>query len=425
MTFNMHTDLWDGRVYFVLAILSTPILLSLPPSSVIRRALYYLPLLLLFYAYNAPLGSGTPDSPSTGAYQFGILLASWTMRILDRMYLNDPETAFLRIDDEKPQSPLKYSPLEKLGWALELMFVTRGVGWNWQISQIPPQKALSRGSFLFKKAREAVVTIGILCMIKVASASLLRLAEGVSEANMLTTLLLHPAFLHAFMYASWAFVVFSSLNLAENIMALIFVGFRITKRWSHPEMWPSVFGSIKESYGIRRSWGLFWHQNMRRICQSPANFVLQNIPLFEKPKSRAVVLARRYMRLMLIFFFSGIIHAGGSIYMSQHQANVTDGGNIIGFVYQGLALMGEDALLWLLGVDDTKSASLIRRIIGYSFVHGYAAYATPTLKVIPLARDHGLQAPGSPYMVGVKMVGVGAQGVLKNPFATMVGSFNV
>ncbi|RFU28964.1 hypothetical protein B7463_g7366, partial [Scytalidium lignicola] len=255
MSANMPTDMWDGRVYFVLGIASAPLLLMLHPNSVIRRMLYYTPLALLLCAYHAPLGSKTAGSPSTGAYQFGILLASWTMRILDRMYLNDPEATFLRIDNGETKSPLTYTPLQKLGWALELMCVTRGIGWNWQIAQIPPQKPRSRRSFFLMKARKAILTIGMLYIVRMAATALLQLAENVDRANKWAKLLLHPAFLHSFMYASWAFVVYSSLNLAENILAFVFVGLRITQCWSQPEMWPSIFGSIKESYGIRRSWG--------------------------------------------------------------------------------------------------------------------------------------------------------------------------
>lgn len=110
--------------------------------------------------------------------------------------------------------------------------------------------------------------------------------------------------------------------------------------------------------------------------------------------------------------------------MTQRSGKVHDGGNIIGFVYQGLALIAEDAILAFLGIDDSKPASLSRRMIGYILVHGYASYATPKLKVMALARDSGLDVVGGPLLAGVKMVGLGALGVLKNPFATMIGSLN-
>lgn len=170
---------------------------------------------------------------------------------------------------------------------------------------------------------------------------------------------------------------------------------------------------------------LFWHQNMRQVCQSPGTFIVQNIEALRTPKTQLAVLSRRYIRLFLVFVFSGIIHAGGSIYMTQRQSNVHDGGNVIGFMYQGFSLIAEDAILSYLKIDDSKSASLLRRVVGFSLVHGYGAYATPTLKVIPLARDHGLDVDGNSLIAGVRMVGMGALGVLKNPFATMVGSFNV
>ncbi|KAL7912362.1 membrane bound O-acyl transferase family domain-containing protein [Trichoderma velutinum] len=416
---------WDGRIYFALAIVLTVLLLMLHPRSIVRRALYYAPLILLYRAYRAPLGDQTATTASTGSYQFGILLASWTMRILDRLYLNDPETAF-RYKGEEDTSPVTYKPAQKLFWALELMAVTRGIGWNWQIRQIPAMPQLSRGGFLLWKAKSAVVTIIVLYAIRAASALLVQLFDGLDDrTGSLAAALLHPVCLHVFMYTSWAFVVFSSLNLAENFFALFFVGFRITERWSKVDMWPPVFGDVRTSYSIRRGWGVFWHQNMRHVCQSPGNFIVRNISFLREPESRLALLTRRYLRLMLIFVFSGLIHAGGSIYMTQRETKVHDGGNTIGFIYQGLALIGEDIVLWWLNIDDSKPTSLMRRLVGFGLVHGYASYATPTLKVIPLAIDHGLEVPGNLLMSGVKMVGMGANGVLKNPFATMVGSFNV
>ena len=44
------------------------------------------------------------------------------------------------------------------------------------------------------------------------------------------------------------------LSLAENLLSIAFVGLQITKTWSEPAAWPSVFGSVREGYGFRRGW---------------------------------------------------------------------------------------------------------------------------------------------------------------------------
>lgn len=255
---SFTTPQWSARQYSVMAMLSVPFILSFHPKSFIRQTLYFLPLLLLFHAYRTP--SSTNSKSFSGDYQFGLLLASWTMRIFDRLYLNDPEATFLRsgIDDEVGRGPITYNPIKKFIWGLELITETRGIGWNWQISQIPPQKDLKRVPFLFMKLRKACLTyLGLLFVIS-SSHYLLTLSKVKEEAREIplwtSQVLLNPVFLHFYVYASWAFVVYSSLNLSENILAIAFVGLRITKRWSEPAAWPSVFGSIKESYGFRRSW---------------------------------------------------------------------------------------------------------------------------------------------------------------------------
>lgn len=135
------------------------------------------------------------------------------------------------------------------------------------------------------------------------------------------------------------------------------------------------------------------------------------------------MLARRYFKVICTFLVSAFIHAGGSLYMSLKEGSFSDGGSFKGFFMQAMLIVAEDLVFWLLGITDDGNPSLQRRLIGYLLVHSYAAYAVPNLKVIPLARDHGLVVDGCPLIAGVKMVGMGAKGVLANPFATMIGSF--
>ena len=244
--------------YLGLAVFAVPFLLSFHPRSMIRRVLYLLPLVLVIEAYRTP---GNVTIRSTGAgYQFGLLLASLTMRILDRFYLNDPEATFLRtgVDDKEGQGPITYTPIKKFFWALQLITVTRGIGWNWQISQIPERPRLARGPFLLMKLRKALLTYAGLRFVIVSSSFLLSLAQHEPEVGISTqasVVLLHPLMLQLYIYASWVFVVYGSLSWAENMLAITFVGLGITKSWSQPDAWPSTFGSIKESYGFRRSWG--------------------------------------------------------------------------------------------------------------------------------------------------------------------------
>ena len=136
------------------------------------------------------------------------------------------------------------------------------------------------------------------------------------------------------------------------------------------------------------------------------------------------MLARRYVKLVCTFFVSAFIHAGGSLYISQKDGVFSDGGSFKGFFIQAAIIMAEYLVLWLLNITDDGNPSTLRQLIGYMLVHSYAAYAVPTLKVLPLARDHGAEADGHPLMIGVKMAGLGAQGVLANPFATLIGSFD-
>lgn len=157
---------------------------------------------------------------------------------------------------------------------------------------------------------------------------------------------------------------------------------------------------------------------------SLGNFLVQSIPYLRYPETKTAVLAQRYIKVFCTFLISAVIHAGGSLYISQKDGKFSDGGSFKGFLIQAMFIVGEDLVIWLLDAKDDGNPSASRRLIGYLLVHSYAAYAVPILKVIPLGQDHGLEVEGCQLMIGVKMAAIGAQGILRNPFATLVGSFN-
>ena len=149
------------------------------------------------------------------------------------------------------------------------------------------------------------------------------------------------------------------------------------------------------------------------------------MPYLNKPKSKTAVLAGRYIRVISTFFVSAFIHFGGSIYVSQRAGGFDKSGNFrFFFIESTLIVVIEDVVYWMMDLRG-KEPSLVHRLLGYAAVHSYAVYAIPSLKVIPLGQDLGLEAPGGhPLMVGVMMAGLGARGVLQNPFASLFGSLN-
>jgi hypothetical protein len=153
--------------------------------------------------------------------------------------------------------------------------------------------------------------------------------------------------------------------------------------------------------------------------------LVKSIPYLHNPQTKIAALVRRYVKVFCTFLVSAVIHAGGSLYISQKDGIFSDGGSFKGFLIQAMIIVAEDLVLWLFKIKDDGNPSASRRLIGYLLVHSYAAYAVPILKVIPLGRDHGLEVDGHQIIIGVKMAGMGAQGVLQNPFATLIGSFNV
>ncbi|RXW19783.1 hypothetical protein EST38_g6073 [Candolleomyces aberdarensis] len=152
-------------------------------------------------------------------------------------------------------------------WALKLRFNPRGVGWTHEAplsTTTDSQNALSakkitRTSFVLHRLFEGVLNAIILDICTVAAKENPYFAKGRPE------LLLQ---------ASWAWrtlsvfqfvgMTYCGLRMMHSFLSAAFVGTKI----SEPEDWPLLFGSLGEAYTVRRFWGKFWHQLLRRLMRT-------------------------------------------------------------------------------------------------------------------------------------------------------------
>lgn len=257
----------------ILAILLTPILLSFHPKSLFRKALYPVQLYFLFIALLAPFPQPSPSQADL--YNLGLLVGTWGARIFDRVYLFPPEETFLQKeidnnsdddddDDTKNTGPGTYSTWRKFLWALELITSARGIGWNWQVSGIPPvpKYESSRWGFVQSRLKKLVITFAAIYTVSVAASLIL---DTVDTGNR-TPLLLHSLFLRLFTTCAWLTVVYGHITLPENIIAVVLVSTGIGgPRYADPRQWPPTFGNISDAWSLRRCWGKFWHAALRRV----------------------------------------------------------------------------------------------------------------------------------------------------------------
>lgn len=241
-------------------------------------------------------------------------------------------------------------------------------------------------------------------------------------------------FLYPFIILGWAITIYSHFALLMLPLAMVCVAFRVGPEfWQEVDAWPPNFGSFKNAYSIRRFWGYTWHQQMRRTTSAPGAYLLSLLPYsFQKSQALPYRLLKRYFLIFAAFFVSGLIHAAGSYNVTRAlNLPLSDGGEIKYFLLQGLAIMMEDFILWILGVDDRSKAktssngpslegpSGFRVATGYLYTASFYIFTRVMYKAVPLAIAHGIRDQRGELFAAVELVRRGAVAVPGN-FVTVV-----
>ncbi|CZT12319.1 uncharacterized protein RAG0_16187 [Rhynchosporium agropyri] len=157
--------------------------------------------------------------------------------------------------------------------------------------------------------------------------------------------------------------------------AIVAVTFDITAAAS----WPPVFGSVSDSYSIRRFWGTFYHQLIRRGCGSIAHFITYSTLDLTRGS-----LTGRYLFIFCTFAVSGIFHTFSDL---TQGISLLESGAMRFFVMQTLGIMMEDGAMAVLNyqvVRESGSRRGVGKILGYLWVVCWLVWSTPvwTFKVI-------------------------------------------
>lgn len=133
-------------------------------------------------------------------------------------------------------------------------------------------------------------------------------------------------------------------------------------------------------------------------------------------------LAKRYGLLFLAFAVSGLIHASGSYMVTRDGTQATsDGGALVYFMAQPVAILVEDAFLSAVGVTDGVKPSRARRVCGYVYVATFWFWSFPQLKVVPLAYAHGLRDARGPLFGATRACLELAEAMPFNPATSLLG----
>ncbi|RMZ77833.1 hypothetical protein DV737_g4174, partial [Chaetothyriales sp. CBS 132003] len=395
------------------------------PDSPLRRGILLLQIICIAQAFITPPPSDVHNTAVL--YTGGVLMGNLLARYVDRLYLRTPEVAFHRLkthhgkDDRSrghgsndsassstgvTRPPIedarKLPPSKRFLWMFELLAVTRGIGWDWQVPGIPKCKPeLSRAQFLFASLWRYIAMYAGLYLVSLISEEILDGFSRIHHAslrNVLLALSTNPVPMAIFIVLGWAMTIYSHFGLLTLPISMICVGLGVgPPAWREPGAWLPNFGSLDEAYSIRRFWGYTWHQQLRRMASAPGAYLLSLLPVkVQRSNELPIRLARRYGLVIASFLVSGLIHAAGSYNVTRATGlPISDGGEIRYFVMQGVAIIADDGVLWALGVDYRKGkredGRWMRKLLGYLVTATWYIYTRVWFKAVPLAIAHGIR----------------------------------
>ncbi|KAK4059375.1 hypothetical protein Trihar35433_10977 [Trichoderma harzianum] len=319
-------------------------LFCLPPRSLYRAAAIAL-LAVVTYSFQLSLLEYFPNR----AFISLALGATWTT------FLNAFE--ILIVSNVNPQDPgLQLAnpgnPIFQAFRAATLPFNWRRVGTKWQI-KVPAStedaSITGRARFLFKRLSVLAVCYLVidLCaagpppdpnMIAREKQTLSYLLASTSEDvgfRVITTIV---------------FLINAALGVigVHSLLAIVAV-----LCGDQPQSWPHIWqGWPSQAYSVRRFWGNYYHQGLRKALSGPADWIIDSV----LPRGSLI---SRYSRLALAFILSALLH---------HQAERSETGQLIFFSSQALGIMLEDAVYKVYSFSPIQLPRRIERALGYLWV---------------------------------------------------------
>ncbi|KAJ8069763.1 hypothetical protein OCU04_000182 [Sclerotinia nivalis] len=273
-----------------------------------------------------------------------------------------PEAHYWRID-KPPKEAISYAAfgIQKLRWAIMLVFNQRGIRWNFQIKNVPASPKESRGKFLIRQALQFGKCMFIADLLFELTKHWIFTPSGAALGELDSKYLtlwdpdLRWSFAKALVFGSTPYFMLS-MQYAQFAFLAVLLGL------SKPEDWPSPFGRLADVTTVRDFWGVFWHQQLRSMLtmytDGFANY-------FGIPRGTNI---SSYTKLYIAFSISGIFHALSQLQMPC-PTNITPAERTLGFflffVWQMAAITFEDFVQWMI---PKPIGGRWRKVVGYLWV---------------------------------------------------------
>ncbi|KAJ2919982.1 hypothetical protein MD484_g506, partial [Candolleomyces efflorescens] len=353
------------------------------PNSLRIRWLFFLTVaaICIYFIFYTSTGDISSD------YSFGGAISALFFTASDFLVLNPnvqkefkpiPTKLKSQIPKEKVRADLKEDDSEediskaewkrRFYWALKLRFNPRGIGWTHeaplpnradsQNASTKKNTSQTRTSFVMRRLFEGVLNAIILDLCTVAAKRNPTFVKGRPE------LLLEASWtwrtVSVFQFVG---MTYCGLRMMHSVLSAAFVGTKI----SNPEDWPPLFGKLGEAYTVRRFWGKFWHQLLRRFLTAHADFITYRIFQLRRQTIPATSL-----KFFFAFFFSGLSHYASDCMILNNWS----GGAMCTFVIQAFAI-GAEALVNMVSERFGRQIvpNAFTKLLGYVWVVWWVGYS--------------------------------------------------
>lgn len=254
----------QARPYLIPSIYLTCIAASsLPPGKI--RGLLGVGALAFWLIQIPKYTQGSTAEDNLLPIQAGLLLLHW----IDFFVLHSPNEFFRLTDSRKG---LHQTFWEKLSWNFNLCTSMRGVGWNWQVKNIPAVETQHPKWLVSLKPSSRPSTNRYRAFVRLSALRAFRnymlfdlchcVIRSTSYSSKSPPNIFADSIARQILFG-WLPSIgsYGALNMQYSIFAALTVSIGLYA----PKDWPPLMGSLDAFTTIRETWGKFWHQLLRRV----------------------------------------------------------------------------------------------------------------------------------------------------------------
>ncbi|KAI9765528.1 MAG: hypothetical protein M1840_007354 [Geoglossum simile] len=265
----------------------------------------------------------------------------------DFLVLSQPERDFWRpAKDELRRWVGPQWAWDKLAWSAALMANPRGLGWSWEVKNVPRNLQVGCPARKYM-ARQFLRFLMFFALLNAVQTCII-LLDPVETFG-------HERPLGRQVLVSWLFWIgaYSSVSMGYSLAAAVF----LLVGMYDPSDFAPAFGRIRDAWTT-------WHQSLRRPLST-----------FGLRAARALGLrkgtnASSYTQLYVAFLASAVIHVSGAIGASRR-----DMGELKFFLGQAAAITFEDLVMATAKMLGWRNGGRTARAVGYLWVFCWFSYS--------------------------------------------------